>query len=99
MVFFQCSYFYWERNWFDPSTKKNGHEFQKFYIRPHSAQWDWGITYSDDIEVNNDDPAYIEKYPIKLWIEHLICEKNAHAPYKFVYLILFTWNTKLDKIG
>ncbi len=30
---------------FDPSTKKNAHEFQKVYIRPHlavdSAQWDY----------------------------------------------------------
>ncbi len=34
--------------WFHPSTKKNGHEFQKFYIRSHSAvdsaQRDWSIT-------------------------------------------------------
>ncbi len=33
---------------FDPPTKKNGHEFQSFYIRPHygvdSGQWDWGIS-------------------------------------------------------
>ncbi len=37
-----------EKKLFDPSTKRNGHEFQKIYIRPHSAvdsaQWDWGIT-------------------------------------------------------
>ncbi len=36
-----------KKKWFDPSTKKNGNEFQKNYIRPHSAvdsaQWDWGI--------------------------------------------------------
>ncbi len=38
----------WKKKWFDPSTKRNGHEFQKIYIRLHSAvdsaQWDWGIT-------------------------------------------------------
>ncbi len=32
---------------FDPLTKKNGHEFQTFYICPRSGvdsgQWDWGI--------------------------------------------------------
>ncbi len=30
-------------------TKKNGHEFLTFYIRPRSSvdsgQWDWGIKY------------------------------------------------------
>ncbi len=54
VMFFLCLYFYWEKNgsnwkqkWFDPSTKKNGREFQLFYIRPcsavDSAQWDMGI--------------------------------------------------------
>ncbi len=54
VVFFLCSCFYWERtmpNWkkklFDPSTKKNGCQFQIFYIRPSSAvdsaQWNLGI--------------------------------------------------------
>ncbi len=38
---------------FDPPTKKNGHEFQSFYIRPHSGvdsgQWDWGIIDRIDV--------------------------------------------------
>ncbi len=36
---------------FDPPIKKNGYEFQTFYIRPHSGvdsgQWDWGIKCYD----------------------------------------------------
>ncbi len=38
----------WKKKLFDPSTKKNGCEFQIFNIRPHSAvdsaQWDLGMT-------------------------------------------------------
>ncbi len=44
---------------FDPPPKKNGHEFQSFYIRPHSGvdsgQWDWGITRNEKYSSWEDD--------------------------------------------
>ncbi len=46
-----------KKKWFDPSTKRNGHEFQKIYIRPHSAvdssQWDWGISHKCNQQDNS----------------------------------------------
>ncbi len=76
VVFFLCSYFYWERtvpNWkkkFDPLTKKNGCKFQIFYIPPCSAvdsvQWDLGI--NGVIELGSPWIHYIFSYIINKFL-------------------------------
>ncbi len=59
-----------EKIWFDLSTKKNGHEFQNFYIQSrsglHSWQWDMGISKSNKNVCKYAPNLFLNTFKLKM---------------------------------
>ncbi len=85
-----------KKKWFDPSTKKNGHEFQNVYIRPHSAvnsaHWDWGMRQllnGNIILIGKCEMAAINWEHIGHWKIPL---KQKHMAFKFHKWFFSCWD-------